>query len=113
MDDMAPPCLTVDVLHGSMNLVPQPLSHPPPLPHPSLSEDHARKTVTAEPHPHLAAGLTVASIHPCRHGEVMRRLVDKIQEGGGAFEVEHYMLLFLKFISSIVPTIQYDWTMTV
>ena len=84
-----------------------------PPPRPQVSEDHARKTVTSEPHPHLAAGLSVASIHPCRHGEVMRRLVDKILEGGGQFEVEHYMLLFLKFISSIVPTIQYDWTMTV
>ena len=27
--------------------------------------------------------------------------------------VEHYLFLFLKFISSIVPTIEYDYTISV
>jgi len=27
------------------------------------------------------------------------------------FNIEHYMVLFLKFISSVVPTIEYDYTM--
>ncbi|KAG7670497.1 hypothetical protein KSW81_003060 [Nannochloris sp. 'desiccata'] len=27
------------------------------------------------------------------------------------FKIEHYMVLFLKFISSVVPTIEYDYTM--
>jgi ubiquitin-like-conjugating enzyme ATG3 len=27
------------------------------------------------------------------------------------FKLEHYMVLFLKFISSVVPTIEYDYTM--
>ena len=31
--------------------------------------------------------------------------------GGNGFRVEHYMVLFLKFISSVVPTIEYDFTM--
>lgn len=30
---------------------------------------------------------------------------------GNDFRVEHYMVLFLKFISSVVPTIEYDFTM--
>ena len=51
-----------------------------------VSEEHARKTITVEAHPHLA--LTAASIHPCRHGETMKRLVDNITEGGGTFAVE-------------------------
>lgn len=28
-------------------------------------------------------------------------------------QVEHYLVLFLKFISSVVPTISYDYTMAV
>eukprot|EP00955_Chlamydomonas_euryale_P052763 355265-Chlamydomonas_euryale.AAC.19 len=76
-----------------------------------VSEEHARKTITVDPHPNLS--LVAASIHPCKHAEVMKKLVDNIVEGGGSFQVEHYLLLFLKFISSVVPTIQYDYTMSI
>jgi ubiquitin-like-conjugating enzyme ATG3 len=37
-----------------------------------ISEDHAKKTVTFESHPHIA-GTLMASIHPCRHAEVMKK----------------------------------------
>ncbi|GAX77733.1 hypothetical protein CEUSTIGMA_g5176.t1 [Chlamydomonas eustigma] len=76
-----------------------------------VSEEHARKTITVEPHPNLL--LSAASIHPCRHAETMKRLVDNMLENGGSFSVDHYLLLFLKFIASVVPTIQYDYTMSV
>lgn len=33
-----------------------------------VSEEHARKTITVDPHPHLS--ITAASIHPCRHAGV-------------------------------------------
>ncbi len=89
-----------------------------------------RKTVTVEPHPHRSLGGKVVSIHPCRHAETMHRLVAVVSgneeksvedlkngDGGGSggatneFKIEHYMVLFLKFISSVVPTIEYDYTM--
>lgn len=76
-----------------------------------VSEEHARKTITVDPHPHMS--LTAASIHPCRHAEVMKKLVDNMMEAGGEFAVQHYLVLFLKFIASVVPTIQYDYTMSV
>lgn len=76
-----------------------------------VSEEHARKTITVDPHPHQP--VTAASIHPCRHAEVMKKLVGNLQENGKEFSVELYLLLFLKFISSVVPTIQYDYTMSV
>jgi len=84
-----------------------------------VSEDHARKTITAEPHPHggASAGVQAASIHPCRHAEVMKRLAERAAEGYGGekgappLTVERYLVLFLKFIASVVPTIQYDYTM--
>mmetsp|Transcript_30646 Transcript_30646/g.78256 ORF Transcript_30646/g.78256 Transcript_30646/m.78256 type:complete len:314 (-) Transcript_30646:268-1209(-) len=78
-----------------------------------VSEEHARKTITVDPHPHLSPPLPAASIHPCRHAEVMKRLVDNLAAAGKSFEVSHYLVLFLKFIASVVPTIQYDYTMSV
>ena len=74
-----------------------------------VSADHAGKTVTVEPHPFL--GVAHASIHPCKHAAVMKRIVEQLQSGGGVVDVRQYMFVFLKFISSVIPTIQYDFTM--
>ena len=43
----------------------------------------------------------------------MKRLADGIIAGGGTFAAHSYLLLFLKFISSVVPTIEYDYTLSV
>lgn len=51
-----------------------------------VSEDHAKKTVTLDPHPHLA--VSAASIHPCRHAEVMKKLADNLVEAGREFRVD-------------------------
>lgn len=75
-----------------------------------VSEEHARKTITVDPFPHSA--VTAASIHPCKHAVVMKKLVSMAEAGGNPFRVEHYMIFFLKFIASVIPTIQYDNTMS-
>jgi len=81
--------------------------------------DYANKTVTMEAHPHIF-GLSCASIHPCQHGKVMktivRNLIAATDNGEGEAEgpsVEMYLFIFLKFVSSIIPTINYDFTMDV
>jgi ubiquitin-like-conjugating enzyme ATG3 len=51
-----------------------------------VSEEHARKTITLDPHPHLA--VNAASIHPCRHAEVMKKLADNMEAGGSLFRLE-------------------------
>ncbi|KAJ8310641.1 hypothetical protein KUTeg_012506 [Tegillarca granosa] len=51
-----------------------------------FSQDHAKKTVTMEAHPNLP-GPPMASIHPCR-----------------------YLMIFLKFVQAVIPTIEYDYT---
>merc|ERR1712038_550575 len=38
-----------------------------------FSQDHAKKTVTMEAHPNLS-GSPMASIHPCRHADVMKKI---------------------------------------
>ncbi|KAJ3194303.1 Arabinose-proton symporter (Arabinose transporter) [Irineochytrium annulatum] len=77
-----------------------------------ISQDHAKKTVTIETHPH--ENLSLASIHPCRHGNVMKRLLDQMAESGNDTElrVDQYLLLFLKFMSSVLPTMEYDYTVS-
>lgn len=121
-----------------------------------ISADHANKTVTLENHPHLA--LPHASIHPCRHAHVMKKIVTQLllhhmqtdTEVGDAscgnnivansgdgnsnadsdegidvnltpamrrarerVPVTQYLMLFLKVLSAVIPTIDYDYTVSV
>ena len=60
-----------------------------------ISQDHARKTVTIEPHPHET--MQSASIHPCRHAGVMKRLMEMMGENSKeGLRVDLYLLVFLK-----------------
>ena len=74
-----------------------------------FSADHANKTITMETHPHLP-GPPQASVHPCRHAQVMKKLIDQIVEGGKELGVHMYLIVFLKFVQAIIPTIEYDFT---
>lgn len=73
-----------------------------------IAADYAKKTVTMESHPHT--GLKQASIHPCNHAKVMKTIIDTIVANGGKPQVIQCHFVFLKFISSVVPTIRYDFT---
>ncbi|OAV96037.1 hypothetical protein PTTG_02289 [Puccinia triticina 1-1 BBBD Race 1] len=148
-----------------------------------ISSDYAQKTVTIEPFPHLN-GLNLASVHPCKHSSVMKKMIERMDgsfkeaqqkhsssgagnggsiskkkgwiggvvkkaTGGGSsgsgsskdkkagnpatsptstanalspdsqepeiegLRVDQYLLVFLKFISSVVPTIEIDSTTSV
>lgn len=68
-----------------------------------VSEEHARKTITIDPHPHL--NMFAASIHPCRHAATMKKLGDLKRDQGG-FRVEDYLVLFLKFMAGVLQTIE-------
>lgn len=74
-----------------------------------FSADHANKTITMETHPHLPGG-PQASVHPCKHAQTMKKLLDQITEGGGDLFVHQYIIVFLKFVQAIIPTIEYDFT---
>jgi len=92
-----------------------------------IYSDYADKTATVETHPYLLT--PTVSIHPCKHTEtmvsLMARMEDKIREAAeesGELSAEQVsataivlppflaMMIFLKFISSVVPTVQYDIT---
>lgn len=141
-----------------------------------VASDYAQKTVTIEPFPHGVVGMSdahdapranasrlstvhVASIHPCKHASMMRKIIDRMnhkdvaakldgtqphaesstkQSGGisgavrkvtrtqrsasghkvaesddGGVRVDQYLVIFLKFMSSIVPTIEIDATQAI
>lgn len=78
-----------------------------------VMQDYANRTVTFETNPHQPAAGLHAAIHPCRHAETMKRIIDHVADGGQQVRVDQYLFVFLKFIQSVVPTINYDYTMSV
>ena len=39
-----------------------------------------------------------ASVHPCKHGVVMKKLVDMMSDGGSEIRVDQYLFVFLKCV---------------
>eukprot|EP01038_Epipyxis_sp_PR26KG_P014908 gene14908-20053_t len=76
-----------------------------------IMQDYAQKTVTIDPHPHT--GKPHASIHPCQHGPAMLKIIESLKECENIPTVDQYLFIFLKFIQSVVPTIEYDYTIDV
>lgn len=96
-----------------------------------ISQEHAHKTVTIENHPGL--DIPMASIHPCRHAHVMKRIInftetyqhqpnndnnnnnkddDRASQEISIVRVDQYLVIFLKFMSTVLPTVDYDYTMS-
>jgi ubiquitin-like-conjugating enzyme ATG3 len=78
-----------------------------------IMQDYVNKTATIETHPYI--GSHYLSIHPCRHADTMKRIVDTIiaNNNGKLPPIQLYMFLFVKFIGSMIPTIEYDNTIPV
>ena len=76
-----------------------------------VSSEHARKTVTVDAWPHGAGA--AATVHPCRHAAVVKKLADTAAAGPPGVRplVDRYLILFLKFMAAVVPTIEYDFTL--
>lgn len=73
--------------------------------------DYIDKTVTIELHPH--ANVKSISIHPCKHSLLLTKMIENFEHNGKRLEVHMSVLLFLKFLHSVVPTIEYDFTMDI
>lgn len=71
--------------------------------------DYIDKTVTLEKHPNT--GIKSVSIHPCRHSILLKKMISNFEKVGKKLDAEKSIVLFLKFLSSVVPTIKYDFTM--
>jgi ubiquitin-like-conjugating enzyme ATG3 len=75
-----------------------------------LSE-YVTKTVTVDAHP--ATGVRTASIHPCQHAKMMLKVINDWKENNHPVRPDLSLFVFLKFISGVVPTINYDFTMDI
>jgi len=76
-----------------------------------IMDEYAKKTMTYETQPHL--GIKQFSINICKHADFMKYLLDVAIENGSKIEVHHALFVFLKFISSVVPTMEYDFTVDI
>lgn len=99
-------------------------NHSQPLTKEEMMQDvyaaNREKTVSVDPHPFLKA--SCISIHPCRHAETMKRALERLRDRledsqedvpeaeriSFVFPTYLALFVFLKFISSVVPTIEYD-----
>jgi ubiquitin-like-conjugating enzyme ATG3 len=72
------------------------------------------KTVTIDLHPFL--NVNCISIHPCKHADTMKRMMDDMEKRimEGQDDVQFYfppglsLFVFLRFMASVIPTIEYD-----
>lgn len=53
------------------------------------------------------------TIHPCKHSDVLKRFNEQAKAKGKAIKPYQSLVVFLKFMSSIMPTIRYDQTLDV
>jgi ubiquitin-like-conjugating enzyme ATG3 len=73
--------------------------------------EYVDRTVTIEKHPHT--DINCVSIHPCKHSALLKKMIDNFELAGKRFEIDFAILIFLKFVNSVVPTIQYDFTLDI
>jgi len=76
-----------------------------------IMEEYRNKTVTIENQP--CTGMRNVSVHPCRHSLLLKKMIDNFEKSGKKLDVTMSILIFLKFLHSVVPTIQYDFTMDI
>ena len=76
-----------------------------------VTPEYRNKTCTIEPQ--TCTGLRNISVHPCRHSLLLKKMIQDFQNSGKKLEVHMSILLFLKFLQSVVPTVQYDYTMDI
>jgi len=76
-----------------------------------IMQDYAQKTVTVEWHPHEEN--QCVSIHPCQHASAMLNIINSLKDCGKPSKPEQSLFIFLKFIQSVVPTVEYDWSFEV
>lgn len=105
-----------------------------------IAPDYREKTVTIEPFPFLEPTLQMASVHPCKHAETMKRIFDGIlrrkarqadttssaaplgeptednweevaAEDEDALRVDQYLVVFVKFMAGVMPGVEMDYTM--
>lgn len=50
------------------------------------------------------------TVHPCKHANVLKTMSDSMRENGQKVNSHFALLIFLKFITSVIPTVEFDLT---
>ena len=86
-----------------------------PLSNDEMKEDimpeYSVKTCTIEPQ--ACTGIRSISIHPCRHSLLLKKMIQDFQNSGKKLEAYTSIFVLLKFLQTIVPTVQYDFTVDI
>ena len=62
-----------------------------------FSIEHTNVSIKIETHPYYK--LESVSVHPCKHADVMKKLIKIELENEKTVEVKQYFVYFLKFVS--------------
>ena len=74
-----------------------------------VMEEYRDATLTNESFK-FVDGATMPTVHPCKHANVLKEMSDTIEEGGTPVKPEVALFIFLKFIATVIPTVQFDLT---
>ena len=73
--------------------------------------EYVNKTATMERNVQVNQNLVF--IHPCRHAEVIKKLTTQAINNDKDIKVEDYLFIFLKFVSSVMPSLELDFTLEI
>jgi ubiquitin-like-conjugating enzyme ATG3 len=48
---------------------------------------------------------TMPTVHPCKHSAVLKTMSDSMAKNGTKVKAHFALLIFLKFITSVIPTV--------
>ena len=86
-----------------------------PLTDDEMKEDvmpeYRNKTCTIEPQ--TCTGERNISVHPCRHSLLLKKMIQDFQNSGKKLEVYMPIFFLLKFLQTVVPTVQQDFAMDI
>lgn len=74
-----------------------------------IQREYLDKTLTIESFPYLE-NVMMPTVHPCRHAAVLKTMSDSMTESGHKIESHFALLIFLKFITSVIPYVEFDNT---
>jgi ubiquitin-like-conjugating enzyme ATG3 len=50
-------------------------------------------------------------VHPCKHSDVLKKFIDDAKRNNKKIKPHQTLLIFLKFMGSVMPTVEYDNTL--
>ncbi len=74
-----------------------------------IQKEYIDKSLTIEPFNFLE-NVSMATVNPCKHAAVLKSMSDTMRQNGKQVECDISMIIFLKFIASVIPTVEFDNT---